>query len=334
MSHFTVLVIGDNWEGQLEPYRELDLSQDDMSRDSRAEFQDRTDEIINEYNTQTTKMVIMPDGRKVSPYDDEFKVLVNNKSNFKSYEHKIPEGLEVREVPFNEIYKNVDDYAREWHDYSKNDKGRYGYYCNPNAKWDWYSMGGRWSGFFKLKENKIPYGKIGTPGVFGNKPEDMGKGLRADQALKGDIDFVGMREDHVKRCLQNYDEFHKIVNGREVPVWKKLLEEWEGKVENHVDFCRKLYHDNEVIKDLRNNDFYFDEEQYLTSRFEYAKKCQDEAVVTYALLKDGKWYQRGQMGWWGMASDEKDQDVWNQEFTKIVDSLPDDTMLTVVDCHI
>ena len=99
---------------------------------------------------------------------------------------------------------------------------------------------------------------------------------------------------------------------------------------------KTIYFDSEMerLHYLVDNDFYFDEEQYLTSRFEYAKKCQDEAVVTYALLKDGKWYQRGQMGWWGMASDEKDQDVWNQEFTKIVDSLPDDTMLTVVDCHI
>jgi hypothetical protein len=35
-----------------------------------------------------------------------------------------------------------------------------------------------------------------------------------------------------------------------------------------------------------------------------------------------------------MASDEKDKDTWNKEFAKLLDSLPDDTLLSVVDCHI
>lgn len=333
MSHFTVLVIGPDWEKQLEPFWELDLSQADMALDPRAEFQDKTEEITEEYNTKTVDRVIMPDGRKLCTYDEEFKVQKEG-GKFPSYEYKIPEGLEVKPVPFKEIYDNVEEFAREWHGYEKDFNGRFGYYHNPNAKWDWYSMGGRWSGFFKLKSDRIPEGKLGQPGVFNNKPEERGDGLRADQALKGDIDFAGMREEYVKKCLQDYDEFHKVVNGREVPNWENLLKEWEGKVENHVDYCRRIYNDNEVIEDLRKAEFYFNEESFLYPRFEYAKKRQDEAVVTYALLKDGKWYQSGQMGWWGMASNEKDEDEWNSEFTKIVDSLPDDTVLTVVDCHI
>lgn len=30
--------------------------------------------------------------------------------------------------------------------------GKRGYWTNPNAKWDWYSTGGRWSGLLKLKD--------------------------------------------------------------------------------------------------------------------------------------------------------------------------------------
>ncbi len=39
MSHFTVLVIGDNPEKQLEPYCELDLSREELEHDSRAIFE-------------------------------------------------------------------------------------------------------------------------------------------------------------------------------------------------------------------------------------------------------------------------------------------------------
>lgn len=51
---------------------------------------------------------------------------------------------------------------------------------NPNSKWDWYSLGGRWSGkFIKLK-----------PNAEGNKNKD--------QAYKKDIDFsVIKKEDFV-----------------------------------------------------------------------------------------------------------------------------------------
>lgn len=51
-------------------------------------------------------------------------------------------------------------------------------------------------------------------------------------------------------------------------------------------------------------------------------------------MKDGKWYEKGRMGWWGMVSGEKEQDVWNKQFTALIDGLSDDTILTVVDCHI
>ena len=47
MSHFTCLVLGDNVEGQLEPYYELECSmnQSDMMKDPRADF-------IQEFTTE------------------------------------------------------------------------------------------------------------------------------------------------------------------------------------------------------------------------------------------------------------------------------------------
>jgi hypothetical protein len=35
-----------------------------------------------------------------------------------------------------------------------------------------------------------------------------------------------------------------------------------------------------------------------------------------------------------MVRDEKDRDEWNLQFSKLIDELPDNAILTVVDCHI
>ena len=55
-------------------------------------------------------------------------------------------------------------------------------------------------------------------------------------------------------------------------------------------------------------------------------------LVTFAVLKDGKWYERGEMGWWGIVSNEKDE--WESELKKLVQGLPDDTLISIYDCHI
>ena len=40
------------------------------------------------------------------------------------------------------------------------------------------------------------------------------------------------------------------------------------------------------------------------------------------------------MGWWGSGSDKKDQEEWNEEVKRLIQNVSDDTLLTVVDCHI
>jgi len=45
-------------------------------------------------------------------------------------------------------------------------------------------------------------------------------------------------------------------------------------------------------------------------------------------------YAKGEMGWWGLSTDEKDEGKWSEEMTRLYDDLPPDTMLTLVDCHI
>lgn len=69
-------------------------------------------------------------------------------------------------------------------------------------------------------------------------------------------------------------------------------------------------------------------------REQHIQNARNGAIATFAVLKDGKWYERGSMGWWGCVADEKNKEEWYNEFSSLIDSLPDDTLLTIVDCHI
>ena len=73
-----------------------------------------------------------------------------------------------------EKYPTLDKFAKEYYGYNKRE-GRYGYMSNPDAKWDWYSVGGRWDGFLINKEGKetnedylteIDWEKTSTPRCF------------------------------------------------------------------------------------------------------------------------------------------------------------------------
>ncbi len=51
-------------------------------------------------------------------------------------------------------------------------------------------------------------------------------------------------------------------------------------------------------------------------------------------MKHGEWYERGSMGWWCTVVDEKPLAEWSTEVKSLLKDLPEDTLLTVIDCHI
>lgn len=132
-------------------------------------------------------------------------------------------------------YKFVDG---EWKEFST---------YNPNSKWDWYQLGGRWSGgFIKLKE--------GAEGEVGNGSLVMGNTAGVDQAYKRDIDF-----DKIDR--KNF--------------------------------------------------------------------------IPYAVLYQGLWISRGEMGWFGVSMNEQyDEREWENKVWELIDSTSDDTLFSFYDLHI
>lgn len=303
MSHYTVLVIGENVEDQLDPFWELDLPREELINDTRAEF---TEEI------------------SVEDLENEFE-------KFKLEGH-------------DKEYESAREFAEEWNGYCLNKEGTaYGYYRNPNAKWDWYSIGGRWSGFFKLKPGRT--GKVGEKGL-GSKTTKFGY---VDSAYLRDIDIEGMREEEGEKARIYYRDVETIFGGSIPKIdifWDDIVNEesyshlsaqekrdlyWNQKSNLKLLEIRKS---EKLTKDQRDVVFWLKLDDVQISIEEYVNNAKRKAIQPYAVLKDGEWYERGEMGWFGISNNEKNPDDWEEEFNELLNNLPEDTLLTIVDCHI
>lgn len=87
------------------------------------------------------------------------------------------------------IYEKYKDDYEDFHDYMTNqgyeyneETKEYGYWENPNAQWDWYEVGGRWSGILLNK-----------------------KGNRVDECKLKDIDWTTMYEKSKKEAEERWD---------------------------------------------------------------------------------------------------------------------------------
>jgi hypothetical protein len=312
MSHFTVLVIGDKVAEQLAPYHEFECTgvndqyvQDmDITKDIMAHMEKHNCDLDTALAYYGLANKIVLDENQINHEEDRYKY---------GYALFKKDGGNVLPHDASALIKAVKR-------------------TNPNAHWDWYTIGGRWTGFFRLKPGAK--GEIGYPGVFTKAVKDK---MMADSAKKGDIDFEAMRAKAGEEAGRDYDEFHKGVAGREWPDWEGMIAEAEkdGKEpdDDTIKQLRASYWSHPVVKDISAWAF-SGTSSYRKTREEFVKAAEDNAFTTFAVVKDGKWYERGDMGWWGIVRNEKEGDQWDQEFNKLIDSVPDDTLLTLVDCHI
>ena len=140
MSHFVVMTIGDDYEAQLAPYHEFECTGEN---DQYVQDVDITEEFLGEME-------------RAEEGEDPLTCALE----YYGYENRV-----------------VSDES----EIDRDDDHKYGYVVmkdgqvikavrrtNPNAKWDWYCVGGRWTGFLRLKDGAK--GELGRPGVFGNSP--------------------------------------------------------------------------------------------------------------------------------------------------------------------
>lgn len=291
MSHFTVMVIGDDPEGQLEKFDE------NISVDEYEEG------IVSDENKQEMLDYYAQKGCMFSSFDTCYK-----------------------------------QFGKEWDGgrCRKDENGIWRAYStyNPDSKWDWYVLGGRWSGDYIILKPGATSGIYGSSGCDDNEP-----GI--DAALKRDIDFDAIRKKYENGGREHYKEIVRKCGGT-IP---KLESSWETICDGEqyaaltIDEKRALYHGQPSVikwKDAGfDNTFYGPQlEDFQCTEDEYVQRCVANSFVPYAFVINGEWYGRGDMGWWGISLNDLPQDEWQNKVWEMVNALPDDAMISFYDCHI
>jgi hypothetical protein len=380
MSHFTVMVLGDNPEEQLAPFQENNMG--DCPKEY-LEFNDCTEEVIKDYEEGTTQewhaddhvrlenkeafdyyssfiegeefeynlsnVFGVPVGKKIrfhykgSKDDKEvFYGLVEECNDEKDCKIRVIASPVEKRVK--DEYETLEESANEYSGYNTHvidGEKRYGYYENPNCKWDWYQLGGRWTGFFRTKEENV--GENGTPGLMTPSNEDSSK---ADQCLKSEIDFEGMEKESRDKARETFKKIKSYMGDlldNVPPTWTEVREAREAydiekarEIYGATDFKKKW--SEGVKEDILPRTWSCEIEDYCLDKENpeetYVQQCIDSAFATFAVIKDGKWYERGSMGWWGAVSDEKELDDWNKQVRNLIQEVSDDTLISIYDCHI
>lgn len=352
MSHFAVLVIGENVEEQLVPYDEnLDVEWVDETENYRKEYETKkvkefycasnstwgfeiTKELFNKlikgktgstfmYKHENTPMQYLEEGKKYKGYyrlkngkrckrDAWFTVTKVNKTNHPDKKVCFEGVVTIRKIsPPREIflkdkYPDYNTYLEDYHGIEKGDKQ--GYWHNPKAKWDWYQVGGRFRDTFPLLKGKKGEKGEGMEEYVGSLYRKSERNF-ADIAIKGNVDW-----DKIHRNKKDYNEkirFWEMVVDKSKPQNKKEKDQLEWN----------LYKPECYIKRYKTKENY--------------AKCKS-GFCTWAIIKDGEWIEKGSMGWFA-SSDETDEEAvkWELEFyDAFIKPLSDETLLTIVDCHI
>lgn len=132
-----------------------------------------------------------------------------------------------------------------------------------------------------------------------------------------------INEKNEKYNKMNYDEKRYFYHTQLALVKKEKLRK-QCYPENTCPFS----------KEERKMLVWLDLEDYQCSKEEYIQTAKAQAYTTFAVIKDGKWYDRREMGWRECVSNEMEEDEWCNKFYTLIHDLPDETLLSVYDYHI
>lgn len=201
---------------------------------------------------------------------------------------------------------------------------------NPQGRWDWYMLGGRWANDLRLKAGSHDKGVRGSV-LHGPSPVVAGW---CDRARKADVDLDAMRRAGHDAAGERWAAFERA--RAEHGDWKTLPEliAAEGR-----ETAGRLYNAQPIVAALRPHLGLLES---VESEFppdmtgsEYRKRGLLGAVPGFATVSDQGWWETGRLGWWATHTSEGPAAELNylQRANDLLDSATNDTWLSVVDIH-
>lgn len=342
MSHFAVLVITDEQPTNavltkaLQPFHEYECTGID---DQYVVDVDVTDK-VNEAWEAPTKVVRLADGSIFSRYDQRF-YHPTGKIEYGREEtaFRLPEGAIETEVPLKDSgeYESIEAYAEEYGNWKRHADGKFYDHTNPNSKWDWWVLGGRYNGRLYSKGNALT--AKGRGGLMTPLSTEGHDSVRRD-----DLDFDAMKkakqaerrewanEVRSKSGLPDADIERGIqLNNQFNEQWKDLPDPKPRGKEFH-DWIKTHGLDGEIVVKIREAAWDLPPLKGAQTLEQWIEAA--PAISSWTVLKDGEWTEKGSMGWFGVSTGDKDELEWERTVSELVENLRPDQWLSVVDCHI
>ena len=237
---------------------------------------------------------------------------------------------------------SLDEFAADW-GYHFID-GRYYKHLNLNAKWDWWQIGGRWTGFYPIKDHTKA--RVGVPGILTEEPKEN----TADIVRVSDLNWDAIRAEAIARrtkFLQDYQMAHQSIAAKEDPnrqYWKTVPRAKNlGAMVRVESEARPKAKDLDLIINLGS---LHEKEEYdnMWEIWRTPVEAQRLAelhpglwspISTWAVVHEGKWTEPGSMGWFASSDETPEQlrefKAWN---LKLYKELSPDRVVAMVDCHI
>ena len=346
MSHFSVLAVvnvgcvpasvpedtqamldeaGEQLACLMDPYDENATDPDCL------EFVDCTQEVKKDYETGTVICVKTPDGRLLSEFDRElygkFEIrdgtIVQCRSGQLHHPRRSRKAKKYKVLTdhlLKKLFPTLEAYAEDFGYSHEAASGRYGYYRNPSAKWDWYTVGGRWDFRFLVKEDCQTDIRRRYSGIWEEReapPAPTGYRWTCG-ARKKDIQWDVMREIALTEAKARYARCKAwFEQGEIIGIDYPLLRVTEEGIR---DWDQLVYVKGETL------------DAYLT-RIGMPK--QDDYLCSfYAAVTEDGWASIGEMGWFGISDDQMDERAWHDQLQTILKDASEEAMLISVDCHI
>lgn len=253
---------------------------------------------------------------EVEPYVDETKEAIINSAKERKERvlQRKEKGEELDKYDIEYLNANTDEELYKlqiYEDESYDKNGNHLTTYNPNSKWDWYEIGGRWNKILLVKE-EVKDIEEGTPS-WGNL-DSINK--KAPEGFKW-VTGAKIKDIEFEKAIEFNNTYNKSIR-----FWELYVEGQEPQNEE----------EKEMIKwEIYKKEYYI--ERYETKE-NYAKI--NSIFTTWALLDEKGWHEKGEMGWFAMANDTKDSELlFIEKFTETIQKPENqDKYLVIVDSHI
>lgn len=206
------------------------------------------------------------------------------------------------------------------------------------SRWDWWQIGGRWTGFlsgYDPAKDEANWSTCSRCNGTGKRPDKevangcngcagTGRSLNfsfvdheGDIIRKGDVKWDELRTQAEVEATLRYDRFEDVRKGRRWRTWEQVRtdcgyvdvpwsassDELRAKNDAAIDMARELYRSQDVLIDARKvREFSWDIDKFAVPRDVYVRRAGARATSTFAFLKDRKWNEHERMGWFGSAA--------------------------------